>query len=107
MIGCDCAVCHSPDPRDNRTRSSIFLKTPECAFVVDTGADFRAQALRDGELVAFPTPAFQEIAAGAASVKPEPQVSTGEQSNTSVFFGDRFVLKLFRRLDPGINPDLE
>ncbi len=47
MIGCDCAVCHSPDPRDNRTRSSIYIETPECAFVVDTGTDFRTQALRE------------------------------------------------------------
>ena len=47
MIGCDCAVCHSPDPRDNRTRSSIYVRTPESAFVVDTGTDFRAQVLRE------------------------------------------------------------
>jgi len=47
MIGCDCAVCHSPDPRDNRTRSSIYITTPECAFVVDTGTDFRTQVLRE------------------------------------------------------------
>jgi phosphoribosyl 1,2-cyclic phosphate phosphodiesterase len=47
MIGCDCAVCHSSDPRDNRTRSSIFVQTPEFAFVVDTGPDFRTQALRE------------------------------------------------------------
>ena len=47
MIGCDCAVCRSPDPRDNRLRSSIFVETPECSFVVDTGTDFRTQALRE------------------------------------------------------------
>lgn len=46
MIGCDCAVCRSDDPRDQRLRSSIYLETPECSWVVDTGADFRAQALR-------------------------------------------------------------
>jgi phosphoribosyl 1,2-cyclic phosphate phosphodiesterase len=46
-IGCDCAVCHSPDPRDNRLRSSIYIETPECAWVVDTGTDFRTQALRE------------------------------------------------------------
>jgi phosphoribosyl 1,2-cyclic phosphate phosphodiesterase len=48
MVGCDCAVCHSNDPRDKRTRSSIYLQAPECAWVVDTGTDFRAQCLREG-----------------------------------------------------------
>lgn len=47
MIGCDCAVCRSSDPRDQRLRSSIYLETPECSWVVDTGADFRTQALRE------------------------------------------------------------
>ena len=47
MIGCDCEVCRSSNPRDQRLRSSIFVETPECAFVVDTGADFRMQALRE------------------------------------------------------------
>ena len=47
MIGCDCAVCHSPDPRDQRLRASVYITTPECAFVIDTGADFRTQVLRE------------------------------------------------------------
>jgi phosphoribosyl 1,2-cyclic phosphate phosphodiesterase len=47
MIGCDCNVCQSPDPRDQRLRSSIYIETPECSWVVDTGTDFRAQALRE------------------------------------------------------------
>jgi phosphoribosyl 1,2-cyclic phosphate phosphodiesterase len=47
MIGCDCDVCRSPDPRDNRLRSSIYIETPECSWVVDTGTDFRTQALRE------------------------------------------------------------
>ena len=47
MIACDCPVCSSPDPRDQRTRSSLYIETPECAFVVDTGPDFRAQCLRE------------------------------------------------------------
>ena len=47
MIACDCEVCHSSDPRDKRLRLSIFVETPECAWVVDTGTDFRTQALRE------------------------------------------------------------
>src|SRR5439155_941123 len=47
MIGCDCDVCRSPDPRNQRLRSSIYIETPECSWVVDTGTDFRTQALRE------------------------------------------------------------
>lgn len=35
------------------------------------------------------------------------QVMKGEQSNTSVLYGSEFILKLYRRLDEGMNPDLE
>ena len=47
MIGCDCAVCRSEDPRDKRMRSSIYVQTPEAAWVVDTGPEFRLQCLRE------------------------------------------------------------
>ena len=36
-----------------------------------------------------------------------PRVVTSEQSNSSIVYGDTFILKLFRRIVPGDNPDLE
>jgi len=47
MIGCDCAVCRSEDPRDKRTRPSIYLELDDGGRVlVDTTPDLRFQALR-------------------------------------------------------------
>src|SRR5688572_25467954 len=48
MIGCDCAVCTSSDPRDKRLRCALWMQTPELQWVVDTGPDFRTQCLRAG-----------------------------------------------------------
>ena len=47
MIGCTCPVCRSPDPRDKRSRSSIYVETPSAKILVDTTPDLRMQALRE------------------------------------------------------------
>lgn len=46
VIGCQCKVCHSADPRDNRMRSSLMIETPETRIIIDCGPDFRMQMLR-------------------------------------------------------------
>lgn len=49
MIGCQCAVCRSTDPRDRRSRPSVLLTLPSGTCVlVDTSTDLRAQALANG-----------------------------------------------------------
>ncbi len=65
----------------------------------------RRLAGRHGRLVAQRTRAFAEL--GGAEGAAEGTVLRGEQSNTSIVYGDRFILKLFRRLEAGLNPDLE
>jgi phosphoribosyl 1,2-cyclic phosphate phosphodiesterase len=46
-IGCDCAVCHSRDPHDRRTRPSIMLEYGGKVVLIDTTPDFREQAIRE------------------------------------------------------------
>jgi len=45
-LGCRCPVCESLDPRDKRLRPSLLLSRAGQNVVIDTGPDFRTQALR-------------------------------------------------------------
>lgn len=47
VIGCDCPVCTSQDPRDDRLRVSALVQTRGRTLVIDTGPDFRQQMLRN------------------------------------------------------------
>jgi phosphoribosyl 1,2-cyclic phosphate phosphodiesterase len=46
-LGCTCAVCHSSDPHDRRTRPSIMLEYGGKVVLIDTTPDFYAQAIRE------------------------------------------------------------
>ncbi len=47
VIACDCEICKSLDYKDKRLRSSIMIEINEKTFIIDTGADFRQQMLRE------------------------------------------------------------
>ena len=47
MIGCTCDVCRSVDYRDKRLRVSVHLQVDGKSIVIDSGPDFRQQALRE------------------------------------------------------------
>ena len=59
-----------------------------------------------GELVGVPERSLERLR-NAAAGKLEPALMKAEQSNSSVLYGRAFVLKFFRHLEMGINPDLE
>ena len=48
MIGCNCEVCRSTDPKDKRLRASVFVEHQGLRILVDAGPDFRQQMLREG-----------------------------------------------------------
>jgi phosphoribosyl 1,2-cyclic phosphate phosphodiesterase len=49
VIGCGCPVCQSEDPRDKRMRASFYIEGDgEERAVIDTGPEFRLQAIRAG-----------------------------------------------------------
>ena len=59
-----------------------------------------------GEIATSPTEVFRRLRGGPdANIDPSPL--TGDQTNSSVVYGDKLILKLFRRPDEGVNPDLE
>ena len=76
-----------------------------CKSLVDLISSRRRIKSTAGELEASRTPVFRRVLNDTPL--PHPVPAKDEQSNSSVIYGDKFFLKLFRRLDVGSNPDLE
>lgn len=47
MVGCNCRVCTSTDPRNKRTRASLLVRACDKYILIDTSTDLRRQALRE------------------------------------------------------------
>ncbi|MCA1727757.1 MAG: putative maltokinase, partial [Actinobacteria bacterium] len=59
-----------------------------------------------GRLEGIPASGWRAIR-GPGALTADPSIVGAEQSNTSLVFGDRLILKFFRRMEEGVNPDLE
>jgi 1,4-alpha-glucan branching enzyme len=77
-----------------------------CQALLDAIASGRTMRGESGEFRAVCTPRFGE-ARGPSVLPLEVILGKAEQSNTAVMFDHRLILKAFRRVEPGINPDFE
>ena len=74
--------------------------------LLDTIARRRRIAAANGHLVGTTTKRFAELRGDPATLPP-PVLLGGEQSNSSLRFDERLMLKVFRRISEGVNPELE
>ena len=74
-----------------------------CLALLEAMARRRSYTSAQGELRAWPRPGLRAGSNGAAT----PSLAKAQHSNTEIVFGDRYFFKIFRRLEPGPNPDLE
>ncbi len=116
VIGCDCHVCRSADPRDARLRCSVVVRAGRSTVLVDTTPDLRAQILRhpverfDGVLF---THAHADHTAGLDELR---RFNAMQQERLSVWANASTLADITRRFDYvfeisypvfGVIPDLE
>jgi maltose alpha-D-glucosyltransferase/alpha-amylase len=77
-----------------------------CTSLLEAMATGRNYRVGNGELIASASPALAEARARGDGILP-PSLSKAPQTNTSVLFGNQLILKVFRRAEEGLNPDLE
>ena len=77
-----------------------------CKFLIEAIGRRRHFKGKTGEILGSRTRVFRNVH-GASEISLEPVPVKAEQTNTSVVYGDRLILKLFRRIEEGINPELE
>jgi maltose alpha-D-glucosyltransferase/alpha-amylase len=98
-----------PGKKDGDSGSLLYdalVNKDFCKFLIEVIGRRRHFKGKGGDVLASRTRIFRD-ARGAAEVSLEPAPVKAEQSNTSVVYSDRLILKLFRCLEAGINPELE
>jgi maltose alpha-D-glucosyltransferase/alpha-amylase len=110
----DTLVQRTPTPvvarLEGRTPGVLYDALLDPGFghaLLDSIVTPRTRTVGTGELMATAQPALKEALAGVDVNALPITVIAEEQNNTSIIFGKHFILKVFRRVEEGINPDLE
>ena len=97
MIGCDCAVCRSDNPKNRRTRTSALVQANGRTVLIDTPPELRVQALANGLRhvdAVFITHTHADHIFGMDDVRRFNDISGAEMP----IYGDRRTLKDIRRI---------
>ena len=100
------ALCRLKLPQGAGILSDALADDNACRILlsaIKSGKEFHT---RRGVICARPTGAFDPVYE-ASGFEPKVERREIEQSNTAVFFGGKLMLKVFRKLESGINPDIE
>ena len=68
-------------------------------------ADSRSITMAHGVIHGLPSTLFNSLRGDGLDLAA--RISSAEQSNSSIIYGDKLIMKLFRRQQPGVNPDTE
>jgi maltose alpha-D-glucosyltransferase / alpha-amylase len=102
------AQLHNKNHRGNGMQV-VYEATADAEFennmleVMQRGKRLRGER---GEAIGTISSAFESMTTGKEPLG-EPHLLKAEQSNSSIAYGHRFIFKLFRRIEPGVSPDLE
>ncbi len=99
-------ICRMEQPGEVGRLCDALIDEAACRSLLRAIADRRQIQTASGRFVAEPTSAFADTAGPALADLPV-VTSKAEQSNSAVIYGDRFILKVFRKLESGQNPDVE
>jgi maltose alpha-D-glucosyltransferase/alpha-amylase len=109
VLGSPAAICRLEVQRTDQSEAGLLYDAMWdkrfTALLLGLIARSRRLPGTSGEVCAAPTRPFRALLRSAVVLEPVPLQA--EQRNTSVVYGDLFVLKLYRRADEGVNPDLE
>jgi len=108
VAGAAIADLEATDPEGATTAVTIYDATFDPGFtlgLLDAIRNEERIQSSAGEIAAWHTPVLARLDGDAEQIAPS--VMGAEQSNTSIRYGDRLILKLFRRLEGGTSPELE
>jgi maltose alpha-D-glucosyltransferase/alpha-amylase len=98
-------LVHGPDGAEGILYSAVW-NPAFCDTLLGAIARRRRFKGKFGELCGSHTRAFRTVW-GERHPHLAPTVLNVEQSNTCIAYGDRFMLKIYRRVEPGVHPEIE